>query len=241
MNMDKVILITGASSGIGAGIACELAPTGARLLLGARRLHRLEALAAELRAAGGTAEVRALDVTSRADVAAFAGAARAMWGHVDVMINNAGIMPLSAMAAMKVDEWDRMVDVNIKGVLNGVAAVLPGMLARGSGHIINIASIGALQVVPTAAIYCATKHAVRAISDGLRQENDKLRVTCIHPGVVESELASTITDETAAEMMRSYRAIALQPDAIGRAVRYAIAQPDDVDVNEIVVRPTRAP
>ncbi|WP_035640996.1 SDR family oxidoreductase, partial [Bradyrhizobium sp. ORS 375] len=195
----------------------------------------------ELRAAGGTAEVRALDVTSRADVAAFAEAARAFWGHVDVMINNAGIMPLSPMAAMKVDEWDRMVDVNIKGVLNGIAAVLPGMLARGSGHIVNIASIGALQVVPTAAVYCATKHAVRAISDGLRQENAKLRVTCIHPGVVESELASTITDETAAEMMRSYRAIALQPDAIGRAVRYAITQPDDVDVNEIVVRPTRAP
>ncbi|CCD93999.1 putative enzyme [Bradyrhizobium sp. ORS 375] len=194
-----------------------------------------------MRAAGGTAEVRALDVTSRADVAAFAEAARAFWGHVDVMINNAGIMPLSPMAAMKVDEWDRMVDVNIKGVLNGIAAVLPGMLARGSGHIVNIASIGALQVVPTAAVYCATKHAVRAISDGLRQENAKLRVTCIHPGVVESELASTITDETAAEMMRSYRAIALQPDAIGRAVRYAITQPDDVDVNEIVVRPTRAP
>ncbi|MGJ5079619.1 SDR family oxidoreductase [Bradyrhizobium sp. SZCCHNR1015] len=239
--MDKVILITGASSGIGAGIARELAATGARLLLGARRLDRLEALAAELHAAGQTAEVRALDVTNRADVAAFAEAARAMWGHVDVMINNAGIMPLSPMASMKVDEWDRMVDVNIKGVLNGIAAVLPGMLARGSGHIINIASIGALQVVPTAAIYCATKHAVRAISDGLRQENEKLRVTCIHPGVVESELASTITDETAAEMMRSYRAIALQPDAIGRAVRYAIQQPDDVDVNEIVVRPTRAP
>ncbi|MGJ5048734.1 SDR family oxidoreductase [Bradyrhizobium oligotrophicum] len=239
--MDKVILITGASSGIGAGIARELAATGARLLLGARRLDRLEALAAELHAAGQTAEVRALDVTNRADVAAFAEAARAMWGHVDVMINNAGIMPLSPMASMKVDEWDRMVDVNIKGVLNGIAAVLPGMLARGSGHIINIASIGALQVVPTAAIYCATKHAVRAISDGLRQENENLRVTCIHPGVVESELASTITDETAAEMMRSYRAIALQPDAIGRAVRYAIQQPDDVDVNEIVVRPTRAP
>ncbi|NPU68738.1 SDR family oxidoreductase [Bradyrhizobium sp. 83012] len=241
MAIDKVILITGASSGIGAGIARELAATGARLLLGARRLDRLEALAAELRAAGGTAEVRALDVTSRADVAAFAEAARAMWGHVDVMINNAGVMPLSPMAAMKVDEWDRMVDVNIKGVLNGIAAVLPGMLARGSGHVINIASIGALQVVPTAAVYCATKHAVRAISDGLRQENETLRVTCIHPGVVESELASTITDESAAEMMRSYRAIALQPDAIGRAVRYAIAQPDDVDVNEIVVRPTRAP
>ena len=144
------------------------------------------------------------------------------------------------MASMKVDEWDRMVDVNIKGVLHGVAAVLPEMTERGSGHIINIASIGALQVVPTAAVYCATKFAVRAISDGLRQENDRLRVTCIHPGVVESELASTITDPVAAEGMKTYRAIALKPDAIARAVRFAIEQPEDVDVNEIVVRPTRS-
>lgn len=147
-------------------------------------------------------------------------------------------MPLSLMASLKVDEWDRMIDVNIKGVLYGIAAVLPGMLARGSGQIVNIASIGALAVSPTAAVYCATKYAVRAISDGLRQEHADLRVTCIHPGVVESELASTITDPAAAELMRSYRAVALQPDAIGRAVRFAIEQPDDVDVNEIVVRPT---
>ena len=131
-----------------------------------------------------------------------------------------------------------MIDVNIKGVLYGIAAVLPEMTARGAGQIVNIASIGALQVSPTAAVYCATKYAVRAISDGLRQENDRIRVTCIHPGVVESELAGTITDPVAAEAMRSYRAIALQPDAIGRAVRYAISQPDDVDVSEIVVRPT---
>ena len=139
---------------------------------------------------------------------------------------------------MKVEEWDRMIDVNIKGVLYGVAAVLPEMTARKSGQIINIASIGALSVVPTAAVYCATKYAVRAISDGLRQENQDIRVTCIHPGVVESELANTITDPVAADMMKSYRATALKPDAIGRAVRFAIEQPHDVDVNEIVVRPT---
>lgn len=240
MAIDKIVLITGASSGIGAAIARELAPTGARLMLGARRVDRLESLAAELRGGGGTVDIRAMDVTRRDDVAAFAEAARQRFGRVDVMINNAGIMPLSPMASMKVDEWDRMVDVNIKGVLNGIAAVLPGMLAQGSGHVINIASIGALRVVPTATVYCATKFAVRAISDGLRQENERLRVTCIHPGVVESELADTITDDSAKEMMRSYRAIALQPDAIGRAVRYAIEQPDDVDVNEIVVRPVRA-
>jgi len=236
--MDKVVLITGASSGIGAGIAREMAKTGAKLVLGARRVDRLDALARELTAAGGTVLTRRLDVTDRASMQAFADAARAAWGRVDVIVNNAGIMPLSLMASMKVEEWDRMVDVNIKGVLYGIAAVLPEMTARGSGHVINIASIGALAVSPTAAVYCATKHAVRAVSDGLRQENTALRVTCIHPGVVESELASTITDPVAAEAMATYRAIALKPDAIGRAVRFAVEQPEDVDVNEIVVRPT---
>lgn len=236
---NKVILITGASSGIGAGIARELAKTDAVLLLGARREDRLAALADELRFNGAEVDVKALDVTDRRSVEAFAAFALEKWGRIDVIVNNAGIMPLSPMASLKVDEWDQMVDVNIKGVLYGIAAVLPSMLARESGHVINIASIGALAVSPTAAVYCATKFAVRAISEGLRQENSQLRVTCIHPGVVESELAGTITDPTAAEAMKSYRAIALQPDAIGRAVRYAIEQPDEVDVNEIVVRPTR--
>lgn len=239
MARDKVVLITGASSGIGAGIARELGRAGARLALGARRTERLDALAAEISGAFG-AEVltRRLDVTDRDDVAAFTEAARARYGRVDVLINNAGIMPLSPMASLKVEEWDAMIDVNIKGVLHGIAAVLPEMTARGAGHIVNIASIGALAVVPTAAVYCATKYAVRAISDGLRQENQKIRVTCVHPGVVESELADTITDPAAAEAMKAYRAIALTPDAIGRAVRFVLEQPDDVDVSEIVVRPT---
>ncbi|MDT0178280.1 SDR family oxidoreductase [Pantoea sp. RRHST58] len=238
---NKVILITGASSGIGAGIARELAASGATLLLGARRVDRLERLAAELERQGGEVAVAALDVTSRASVQQFADVALEKWGRIDVMINNAGVMPLSPLASLKVDEWDQMIDVNIKGVLYGIAAVLPPMLAREAGHIINIASIGALSVSPTAAVYCATKFAVRAISDGLRQENTQLRVTCIHPGVVESELASTITDPAAAALMEDYRSIALQPAAIGRAVRFAIEQPDDVDVSEIVVRPTRSP
>lgn len=238
--MDKVILVTGASSGIGAGIARELAAAGARLMLGARRTERLDVLQAELRPLDADIRVRRLDVTDRADVRAFADAARAAWGRVDVIVNNAGVMPLSTMAAMKVDEWDHMIDVNIKGVLNGIAAVLPEMLAQGSGHVVNIGSIGALHTVPTAAVYCATKFAVRAISDGLRQENDRLRVTCIHPGVVASELADSITDSAAADMMKTWRAIALAPDAIARAVRYAIEQPADVDVNEIIVRPTRS-
>ncbi|HEX5933725.1 MAG TPA: SDR family oxidoreductase [Pseudorhizobium sp.] len=239
--MEKVVLITGASSGIGAGIARELAKAGATVVLGARRTDRLEVLAEEIRSGGGKALTRRLDVTDRADVAAFADAARQAFGRVDVMVNNAGVMPLSPMASMKVDEWDRMVDVNIKGVLYGIAAVLPEMIARGSGQIVNIASIGALQVWPTSAVYCGTKFAVRAISDGLRQEHDDIRVTCIHPGVVESELADTITDPVAAEGMKSFRAIALTPDAIGRAVRFAIEQPEGVDVNEIVVRPTKSP
>lgn len=232
---DKVVLITGASSGIGAGIARELGAAGARLVLGARRTDRLDELAQEI---GGNILTRRLDVTDRADVAAFADAARESFGRVDAIINNAGVMPLSLMASLKVEEWDRMIDVNIKGVLYGIAAVLPEMTARRSGHIVNIASIGALAVSPTAAVYCATKFAVRAISDGLRQENRDIRVTCIHPGVVESELADTITDPAAAELMKEYRAIALKPDAIGRAVRFALEQPDDVDVNEIVIRPT---
>ncbi|WP_128254400.1 SDR family oxidoreductase [Falsirhodobacter deserti] len=235
--MDKVILITGASSGIGEGITRELAATGAKLMIGARRMDRLAALADKL---GGNIRFRELDVTRADDVAAFAEAARAEWGRVDAIINNAGVMPLSPMAATKVAEWDRMVDVNIKGVLYGIAAVLPEMTGRGSGHIINIGSIGALSVSPTAAVYCATKYAVRAISDGLRQENPDIRVTCIHPGVVESELADSITDPVAAEGMKAYRAIALKPDAIARAARFALEQPEDVDVNEIVIRPTRS-
>lgn len=240
MSSGKVVLITGASSGIGAGIARELGEAGFKLMLGARRTDRLDILANEIRERGGQVQTRSLDVTDRTGVAAFAEAARQAFGRVDVIVNNAGVMPLSLMASMKVDEWNRMIDVNIKGVLYGIAAVLPEMTARGSGHVINIASIGALTVSPTAAVYCATKYAVRAISDGLRQERDDIRVTCIHPGVVESELAGTITDPVAADAMKTYRSIALQPDAIGRAVRFAIEQPDDVDVNEIVVRPTRA-
>jgi NADP-dependent 3-hydroxy acid dehydrogenase YdfG len=240
MTIDKVILITGASSGIGEGIARELATTGAKLLLGARRTERLELIADQINEAGGQCAWRRLDVTDAGDVNAFAQAARELWGRVDVIINNAGVMPLSPLAAMKTEEWDLMVDVNIKGVLHGIAAVLPEFTRRGAGHVINIASIGALAVSPTAAVYCATKYAVRAISDGLRQERSDIRVTCIHPGVVESELADTITDASTAEAMAQWRAIALKPDAIGRAVRYAIEQPDEVDVNEIVVRPTRS-
>ena len=235
---EKIILVTGASSGIGEATARLLGAAGASLVIGARRTDRLETLAAEIRASGGTVEVRALDVTDRPDTAAFAEFALERFGRIDVIVNNAGVMPLSPMASLKVDEWDRMIDVNIRGVLHGIAAVLPSMNAQGFGQIINVSSIGGLGVVPTAAVYCATKYAVRAISDGLRQENRQLRVTCVYPGVVESELASTITDADAAAAMVEYRKIALTPDAIARAILYAVEQPDDVDTSEIVVRPT---
>jgi NADP-dependent 3-hydroxy acid dehydrogenase YdfG len=233
----KVIAITGASSGIGEGTARLLAERGAHIVVGARRTERLEKLVAEIKAAGGSARFRAVDVTSRADTQAFADFTRDAFGPVDVIVNNAGIMPLSPLAAMKVDEWDRMIDVNIRGVLHGIAAVLPDMTTRGHGQIINVASIGAHVVVPTAAVYCATKYAVWAISEGLRQESPNIRVTVISPGVVESELASTITDESSARAMVDYRRVAISPDAIARAIAFAIEQPTDVDVSEIIVRP----
>lgn len=236
--MNKVILITGASSGIGEGIARELGHAGAKVLLGARRLDRTEAIAAEIRSAGGHAEAHELDVTNRQSMADFVQAAVEKWGRVDVLINNAGIMPLSPLAAGKQDEWERMVDVNIKGVLWGIGAVLPVMEAQGSGQIINIGSIGALSVVPTAAVYCATKFAVRAISDGLRQESSNIRVTCVNPGVVESELASTITHRETMAVMDDYRAISLKPADIARAVRQVIEAPENVDTTEITIRPT---
>lgn len=238
---DKVVLITGASSGIGEATARILAAQGARVLLGARRTDRLARLVAQINAEGGSAAARALDVTRRDDVQAFADHAREAFGRIDVIVNNAGVMPLSPLAALKVDEWDRMIDVNIRGVLHGIAAVLPAMQAQGNGHVVNVSSIGGLYVVPTAAVYCATKYAVRAISDGLRQESDSIRVTCVYPGVVTSELADTITDAAAAEAMRAFRRIALQPEAIANAIAHAIGQPADVDTTDIVVRPLASP
>jgi len=237
----KVVLITGASSGIGEATARLLAAQGHRVYVGARRTDRLETLVQEIRANGGTEAFRALDVTSAEDMRDFVRGAEAAYGQVDVIVNNAGVMPLSPLNSLKVDEWDRMIDVNIRGVLHGIAAVLPGMERQGHGQVINVSSIGGLAVSPTAAVYCATKFAVRAISDGLRQETDKIRVTVVCPGVVESELADTITDDTARVAMQSFRRVALHPDAIARAIAYAIEQPDDVDVSEVVVRPTASP
>lgn len=236
----KIIIVTGASSGIGEATVRVLARQGHTLLIGARRADKLKLLADELGSEGCKVEYRTLDVTQKDDVQAFADFAIQQCGRIDVIINNAGIMPLSPMASLKVNEWDAMIDVNIRGVLYGVAAVLPVMQKQGHGQIINISSIGGLYVIPTGAVYCATKYAVRAISDGLRQEHKELRVTCVYPGVVESELANTITDSAAAEAMEGYRNIALKPEAIANAIAHVINQPQDVDTSEIVVRPTAA-
>jgi len=235
---NKVIAITGASSGIGEATAKLLAQNGAKVVLGARRIDKLEKLVKEIHASGGTAECKAVDVTERDDVKAFVEFAKDKFGRVDVIFNNAGVMPLSPMNALKVEEWDNMINVNIRGVLNGIAAALPIMEAQGGGQIINTASIGAHVVLPTGAVYCATKYAVWAISEGLRQESQNIRVTTISPGVVETELGSDITDESAKVALQEFRKISLSPDAIARAVLYAVSQPDDVDVNEIIVRPT---
>lgn len=239
---DKVIVITGASSGIGEAAARLLAERGAKVVLGARRTERLALIAEEINGAGGDAQFRALDVTDQQDVQSFVDFAVEHYGRVDVLVNNAGVMPLSRLDALKVDEWNRMIDVNIRGVLHGIAASLPLMQRQRAGQIINIASIGAYAVSPTAAVYCATKYAVRAISEGLRQEvGGDIRVTVIAPGVTESELAESISDEGGREEMKSFRKIAIPAEAIARAIAYAVEQPADVDVSELIVRPTASP
>ncbi|KAF6578480.1 MULTISPECIES: SDR family oxidoreductase [Paenibacillus] len=238
----KVVAITGASSGIGEATARLLAHHGAHVILGARRTERLEALTSEIRSKGGSADYQQLDVTKRDQMEAFIKYAEKTFGRVDVILNNAGVMPLSKLEALKVEEWDRMIDVNIRGVLHGIAAGLPIMKKQGFGQFINIASIGAYSVTPTAAVYCATKYAVRAISEGLRMEvGGDIRVTLVSPGVTESELADSISDEEARQGMKEYRRISISPDAIARSILYAMEQPADVDVNEIIVRPTASP
>lgn len=233
----KVIVITGASSGIGEATAKLLAERGAQVVLGARRGERLVALAAEINAKGGSARQQVVDVTDLASVEAFIAFARQEFGRVDVVVNNAGVMPLSTLDALKIDEWNRMIDVNIRGVLHGIAAGLPIMKRQGFGHFVNLSSIGGHAVYPTASVYCATKYAVLAISEGLRQENTDIRVTVISPGVTRSELADSISDENARQAMNDFRKIAIEPEAIGRAIAFAVEQPGDVDVSEIIVRP----
>jgi NADP-dependent 3-hydroxy acid dehydrogenase YdfG len=240
----KVVLVTGASSGIGEAIAARLAREGHHVVTGARRIDRLRELAErttqEAARAGGGMHPVSLDVTDRTDFGAFVEFARDRFGRVDVLVANAGVMPLSRLDSLLVDEWDRMIDVNVRGLLHGIAAALPVFTEQGGGHFVTIASIGAHQVVPTSAVYSGTKYAAWAITEGLRQESDpSIRVTTISPGVVTSELADSITEPGATAAMRTYRAHAIASDAIAEALSYALAQPADVDVNEIVVRPAR--
>lgn len=234
---EKVVLISGASSGIGEATVRELAKAKAKLFIGARRGGRLKALAEEIGAQVGWRE---LDVTDADSFDAFVHEAQAMFGRVDVLVNNAGVMPLSPLAALKRDEWKRMIDVNVHGVLNGIASVLPRFVAQGSGHVINVASVGAHLVVPTGAVYCGTKYAVWAITEGLRQEHDDIRATIISPGVTATELGNDISDPQVAGALQAWRQKSLTPDAIARTIRFAIEQPDTVDINEIIVRPTAA-
>ena len=237
---DKVVVITGASSGLGEAAARRLAKDGAKLVLGARRLDRLQALAKEL-SLGPDAVVQT-DVSKYDEVKRLVDHAVKLHGRLDVMINNAGLMPQSLLQRLKIDEWDRMIDVNIKGVLYGIAAALPVMQAQKSGHIINVSSVAGHKVRPGGTIYSATKSAVRVISEGLRQEvkSYNIRTTIISPGAVESELPDSITDpDIGAAISKFYKETAISADSFANMVAFAMSQPDDVDINEILFRPTR--
>ncbi len=238
----KVIVITGASSGLGEAAARLQSARGATVVLGARRVDRLRDLVDELMAKGGRALAVATDVTDRAQVQALVDAALKAYGKVDVIINNAGLMPQSPLEKLRVDEWDQMIDVNIKGVLYGIAAVLPHMKERKSGHIINVSSVAGHKVRQGSSVYAATKHAVRALSEGLRMEVKPydIRTTIISPGAVTSELPNSVNDpETAERIQKFYADVAIPADSFARAVAFAIEQPDDVDINEILFRPTK--
>ena len=238
----KVVVITGASSGLGEATARLLSAEGAIVVLGARRIERLKSLADELIAKGGKALAVATDVTDRAQVKRLVDTAVQKFGRIDVMINNAGLMPNSPLERLKIEDWDRAIDVNIKGVLYGIAAALPYMQKQKAGHFINVSSVAGHKVTPNGAVYCATKHAVRVISEGLRTEVKpyNIRTTIISPGAVATELPDSVTEPDIAERMQKfYRDVAIPADSFARAVAFAMSQPEDVDVNEILFRPTR--
>ena len=242
MIKDKVVIITGASSGIGYATALSLAKEGAKLVVGARRTDRLESLVKAIEENNGEILAQKLDVTKKSDCDDLVNTAIKKWGKVDVLVNNAGLMPLSFVKNLKVDEWDQMIDVNIKGVLYCTAAVLPHLREAKSGHIINISSVAGRIVFPAGSVYCATKHAVTAFSEGLRQElspRNNIRVTTIEPGVVSTELTNTITDESLEKFVESSKKMeALKADDIASAIVFAIDAPNHVSVNEVLVRPT---
>ena len=237
---NKAVVITGASSGLGEATARLLSAQGASVVLGARRVERIQSLANELTGNGGKALAIPTDVTDYDQVKKLVDAAVQTYGRIDVMINNAGLMPQSPLERLKIDDWNQMIDVNIKGVLYGIAAALPHMKAQKSGHIINVSSVAGHKVHPNSAVYAATKHAVRAISEGLRMEVKpyNIRTTVISPGAVDTELPNSVTEPDIAEIVRKAHERAIPADTFARAVAYAMSQPEDVDINEILFRPT---
>jgi len=237
---DKVVVITGASSGIGAATALLLAERGAKVVLGARGSDRLEALAKRIAAAGGESVYAPTDVKKRGDLSNLVGLAIERYGKLDVLVNNAGIAPISLLDELRVEDWEEMINVNLRGVLYGIAAALPVFRRQGFGHFVNVISTAGIQITPTMAVYAATKNAVRTITEGLRQEaGDKLRVTGISPGFVSTNLADSMTDsEVRSQINDQMNKMAIPPAAIARAIAFAIEQPAEVDVNEIVIRPT---
>ncbi|MCI1680293.1 MAG: SDR family oxidoreductase [Ewingella americana] len=239
---DKVIVITGASSGLGLAAARRLAQQGACLVLGARRIERLQQLADELNGEGHRAIAVEADVTRLDDVKRLVDSAVQTFGRVDVMVNNAGLMPISALERLKIEDWERTIDVNIKGVLYGIAAALPHMQRQMSGHFVNVASVAGHKIMPNGTVYSASKFAVRALSEGLRQEVKpwNIRTTILSPGAVDTELPASITEADVAKGMQGfYQSTAISADSFARAIIFAIEQPEDMDVNEIVFRPTR--
>jgi NADP-dependent 3-hydroxy acid dehydrogenase YdfG len=240
---DKIALITGASSGIGYVTSIALSKAGAKVVAGARRVDRLEELKRNVEQMGNEIIIQKLDVTNRDDCNNFVKAAVEKYGKVDILVNNAGLMPLSFVKNLKVEEWDRMIDVNIKGVLYCTAAVIPFMIKSNSGHIVNISSIAGRIVFPAGNVYCATKHAVTAFSEGLRQElsvKNNIRVTCIEPGVVETELTSTITDTNLEKFVESVKKMeSLKAEDIANSILFALQAPDHVNINEIMIRPVK--
>lgn len=241
MIKDKVAIVTGASSGIGHATALALSRSGAKVAAGARRMDRLESLQNEISKNGEEVFIQKLDVTIKSECDAFADAVLKKWGTIDILINNAGLQPLSFFKNLKVEEWDKMIDVNIRGVFYCTAAVIPTMMNKNSGHIVNISSMAGRVVYPSGSVYCATKHAVTAFSEGLRQEfsqRSNIRVTCIEPGVVATELMEAITDKALEKYVERTRQMeALQAEDIANAIMFAVEAPRHVNVNEILIRP----
>lgn len=239
-NDNKVIVITGAGSGIGRATALLLARQGAAVILGGRRETQIAAVAEEIVSAGGRAAFRRTDVTQRSDLETLVALASERHGRLDAIVNNAGIGPISRFDALRVEDWDAMIEVNIKGVLHGIAAALPLFARQGSGHVVNVVSTAGIKIVPSMGVYAATKNAVRTITEALRQEaGPHLRVTEVSPGMVATDFADSMTDEAAREATRKRAsAIAIPPEAVARAIAYALEQPADVEIGSIVIRPT---